>query len=284
MRHMFMALSVVLCGCGGGGESSGDGGGGFVDPISPGSTSVVGAYKLSSSGDSAESTDSVKVIVLPDAGFLAVSSVRSSMPSDDLPASLSVHHGSLLGTDALSASFIRYFEMDDGEEGVGSVSSSAEDDGTIQMTLRTGILVPGSYAGPPADGGMVTGYNLSRFMFFIRSIVRDSEENFGSTIANVAGLHVGILRSGGKTIDVALAINGAGIIETAVIEDDCSMDGIAYPADVAFVMELVFTGQGCSFVPAQTMRGILVRDNGYLILVAFDGEGRNPVYFGESLQ
>lgn len=282
MRHMFMALSVVLCGCGGG--SSGNGGGGFVDPASPGYTSVVGAYKLSSSGDSAEPTDSMKVIVLPDAGFFAVSSVRSSTPSDDLPVSLSVHHGSLSGTDALSASFIRYFEMDDGEEGVGSVSSSAEDDGTIQMTLRTGILVPGSYAGPPADGGMVTGYNISRFMFFLRSIIRDSEEDFGSSVANVAGLHAGALRSVGRTIDVALTINSAGIIETAAIEDDCVMDGIAYPADVAFVMELVFTGPGCSFVPAQVMRGVMVRDNGYLILVAFDGEGRNPVYFGESLQ
>lgn len=282
MRHMFLALSVVLCGCGGG--STGGGSGGLTDPTPPASASVVGAYKLSSSGDATGSPDSVKVIVLPDAEFLAVSSTRSSTPSDDLPALLSVHHGSLSGTDALSASFIRYFGMDDGEEGVGSVSSSADADDTIQLTLRTGILVPGSYAGPPAEDGLITGYNISRFMISIRSIVTDSEEDFGSSVTNVAGLHAGVLRSGGQTIDVAFSINGAGIMETTSIEDDCAMDGIAYPADVAFIMELVFSGPGCSFIPAQTMRGILVRDNGYLILVAFDGAGRNPVYFGESLQ
>lgn len=281
MKKALLFISTLLIGCGEGSSGNGDNNQSEQTPSQP--ASIIGSYRPSTP-EPADSLDSTSIFVLPNTEFFLIESTRSLTPSDELPTRLDVHHGSLVDEQSFSSRFIRYFEMDDGEEGVSSLSSTIEEDKTINIALRTGILVPGSYADPPTDDGVISGYRISRFMFLNRSIIKNTTEVFGTSVAEILGSHSGSLKSGLGRLDATLAIHGDGHFETTGLEENCSLTGLIKPSVGAFTVELVFDGSGCSLVPAQSMHGILIKDNGYLMIIAFDDSGRNPVYFGSSLQ
>lgn len=290
MKKILLVLALSLCGCGGGSDSgqSAGSGSGSGEEVVPEPVSVVGSYGLTADSAPVNANESLKIVVFPDLKFFLVDSTKSANTTDQLPARLDVYHGSLSGAESFSSKFIRYFEMDDGEEGVGSLSpvpvDETENTESVQIMLNAGILVPGSYAGPPAEDGSITGYRVSRQMLSTYAIARNVSEEFGLSLTGLSGSYDGVLKSSQGSMDVTLSIDNDGNIELSGLEDGCSMTGTTSFASGALPVELAFVGSGCLMFPAQSMTGLLLNDNGYLMLIAFDGTGRYPVYFGSSLQ
>lgn len=286
MKKILLVLALSLCGCGSDGGQSAGSGSGSGEEVVPEPVSVVGSYGLSADSAPVNANESVKIIVFPDLRFFLVESIKSENSTDQLPARLDVYHGSLSGAQSFSSRFIRYFEMDDGEEGVGSLSpvDETENAESVQIMLNTGILFPGSYAGPPAEDGSITGYRVSSHMLSSYAITRNVSEEFGLSLTGLSGSYDGVLKSSQGSMDVTLSIGNDGNIELSGLEDGCSLTGTTSFASGALPVELAFVGSGCLMFPAQSMNGILLNDNGYLMIIAFDGTGRFPVYFGSSLQ